>query len=74
MGVHRHGGTPIGAVTPICDECCVSLCWDIGIEEYEDAKPFWDAWICQDCNGGERLSLKTWSARQGVVNEVQNVG
>jgi len=63
MGVHRHGGTPEGAVTPICNECGVSLCWDLSDFEYAEAKPFWDRWICQECNGGTKMSLKAWHAQ-----------
>ena len=29
MGLHTHGGTMEGALTPICEACGVSLCWDI---------------------------------------------
>lgn len=37
-------------------------------EEYAEAKAFWDDWICQDCNGGKPMSLKTWkSAHAGQV-------
>jgi hypothetical protein len=54
MGVHKHGGTMPGAVTPICESCNVSLCWDISEEEYAEEKGFWDAWKCRDCNGGEK--------------------
>lgn len=56
MGVHTHGGTMPGALTPICNHCGVSLCWDISEEEYEDIWEFWDAWICQDCNDGVRMN------------------
>lgn len=63
MGVHIHGGTMPGGVTPICNQCGVSLCWDISDEEYEDKWEFWDDWICQDCNGGERLSVKEYYAK-----------
>ena len=56
MGVHVHGGTLDGGVTPICNDCGVSLCWDISEEEYEQSADFWDDWICQDCNGGERMT------------------
>jgi hypothetical protein len=51
-----------GGVTPMCNCCGVALCWDIADDEYADAKPFWDEWICQDCNGGSALSLKQWKA------------
>lgn len=64
MGVHRHGGTPEGAVTPICNECGVSLCWDIPRIEYIEAKAFWDAWRCQECNGS-RLSAFGWRKANG---------
>jgi len=64
MGVHRHGSTPVGAVTPICNECGVSLCWDIADHEYEEDKAFWDRWTCQDC---KPVSLKAWKkAQEGI--------
>jgi hypothetical protein len=53
-----------GGVTPICNRCGVSLCWDISTHEYGEAKRFWDAWICQDCNSGEPLSLRAYRERQ----------
>jgi hypothetical protein len=61
MGAHRHPGTLAGALTPICNDCGVSLCWDIAEHEYERERAFWDAWICRDCNGGEpmRRTLET---------------
>ncbi|QAY80233.1 hypothetical protein [Sphingosinicella sp. BN140058] len=64
MGVTRHGGTLDGALTPICNSCGVSLCWDIGRGEYLEAKPFWEAWTCQDCNGS-RLSAYGWRCAHG---------
>jgi len=63
MGVHRHRGTPPGALTPICNECGISLCWDIAVEEYDEDRAFWDRWVCQECRedeGQERMSLKAW--------------
>lgn len=65
MGVTIHNGTMDGAVTPICNECGVMLCWDIDVGEYQDAEQFWDDWICQDCNGGVRLSFKAWKEQHG---------
>jgi len=53
-----------GGVTPICNSCGVSLCWDIADHEYSEAPAFWDAWICEDCNGGVPMSLKSWRATQ----------
>lgn len=68
MGIGTHGGTMPGAVTPICNDCGTFLCWDLGEEEAEENSDFWAAWICQDCNGGERMSLKQWRAqRAGTV-------
>lgn len=64
MGVHRHGSTPEGALTPICENCGVSLCWDIGRTEYLEAKAFWDIWKCEDCNGS-RLSAYAWKCANG---------
>lgn len=63
MGVHIHGSTMDGGFTPICNECGISLCWDISEEEYQLNKVFWDGWICVDCNGGTRMSLKDWKAK-----------
>ncbi len=62
MGVHVHGGTMPGAVTPICEGCGIALCWDISKEEYAEDKSFWDAWCCRDCNGGAPMSLKAHRA------------
>jgi len=69
MGISKHGGTMPGAMTPICNDCGISLCWDIPEEEARRDAEFWDAWICQDCNGGQRMSLSTWIAggRKRVV-------
>lgn len=75
MGVHRHNGTQPGAETPICNECGVSLCWDIARVEYLEAKAFWDAWRCQDCNGS-RLSAFGWkqvNGREALAPEVEAV-
>ena len=55
MGVTTHGGTMEGALTPICEDCMIFLCWDISHEEYAERKSFWDNWKCEDCNGGVRM-------------------
>jgi hypothetical protein len=39
-----------GAVTPICSECGVSLCFDVSLEEYDQLKEFWDQWRCEGCD------------------------
>ena len=64
MGVTVSASTLPGGKTPICNDCGIALCWDIADEEYLEAAVFWDAWICQDCNGGVRLSLKDWNAQR----------
>lgn len=71
MGVHVHGGTMPGSVTPICNDCGVSLCWDIGDEEYAEAPGFWDDWTCRDCNGGVAQSFKTYKARLAAQSTAQ---
>jgi hypothetical protein len=63
MGVHQHRGTMTGALTPICNHCGVSLCWDIATEEYEQDRAFWDGWACEDCNGGKPMRLDDWRRR-----------
>jgi hypothetical protein len=65
MGVHSHHGTMEGGLTPICESCGISLCWDIARCEYLDARAFWDAWKCQDCNGS-RLSAHGWRLENGL--------
>lgn len=69
MGVGIHHGTMDDAVTPMCNECGVALCWDISIQEYEEQKAFWDMWRCQVCNNGERMSMKNWkNANENASN------
>lgn len=76
MGVTVTNSTMPGAMTPICEECGVALCWDIAQEEYDQAPGFWDAWKCRDCNPNYRGSLqrylresevKVMQVRDGVV-------
>lgn len=70
MGVHKHGGTMDGALTPICNMCGVSLCWDISEQEYSDNATFWNEWICRDCNGGEPFTKSFYAvARNGDVQD-----
>lgn len=49
MGVHRNKSTTPGGWTPICNDCGVSLCWDISDEDYRHRQAKWDAWKCRDC-------------------------
>ena len=67
MGIGKHGGTVPGAVTPVCNECGIFLCWDLCEEEAAENSGFWDAWVCQDCNGGHRMSLKQWQEQRATV-------
>ena len=67
MGVHKHGGTMPGALTPICNCCGVSLCWDISTEDYRNDQDFWDDWICQDCNDGERMTRDLYYSQKAVA-------
>lgn len=50
MGVMLKHSTLEGGVTPICNDCGVTLCWDISEEEYYQRKLFWDRWRCRECN------------------------
>lgn len=70
MGLHVHGGTMDGALTPICESCGVSLCWDIEESEALENKDFWDQWKCQECNGGERMSLVKWKLQKKSEDEL----
>ena len=65
MGLHKHGGTMDGGLTPICEACGVSLCWDIEEGEALALEAFWNQWKCQDCNHGVRMSIEEWKARHG---------
>lgn len=48
----------------MCNACGIALCWDISTVDYRADKVFWDAWICQECNGGTPLSLKAFQQEQ----------
>jgi hypothetical protein len=63
MGLSRHPGTLPGGQTPICNGCGTFLCWDISDEDAERDLAFWEAWICQDCNGGVRFTRAAWRQR-----------
>lgn len=60
MGLTATPGTMPGAMTPICNRCGVLLCWDIDEDEADENAGFWDAWVCEDCNGGTPMSLVDW--------------
>jgi hypothetical protein len=63
MGVHITNGTLDGGLTPICNDCGISLCWDISECEYEEVKEFWDNWKCRNCNPDYK------GARKRFLNE-----
>jgi hypothetical protein len=58
MGATKGPGTMPGALTPICNDCGIALCWDIAEEEYFQNSRFWDAWKCEICNGGDKFTRK----------------
>lgn len=64
MAVTTGPGTMSGGVTPTCDDCGVSLCWDVSRTDYIEAKAFWDAWRCRDC-APEPLSAHHWRTENG---------
>lgn len=74
MGAHVHGGTMPGGMTPICNRCNVSLCWDIAIEEYEADQAFWDAWVCRDCNGGTPMRRPADSITSATMQRLRGPG
>jgi hypothetical protein len=55
MGIHQTKSTLSDGLTPICNDCGISLCFDISDVEYSENKSFWDNWKCQDCNGGQTM-------------------
>jgi len=50
MGVVASKSFPNSAVQPVCSSCGIYLCYDIGNEEYNENKEFWDDWECSECN------------------------
>lgn len=75
MAVTTSASTVSGGVTPMCDSCGVSLCWDISRTEYLEARAFWDAWCCRDCTPTP-LSAYGWrlqNGREAVPAEVEAV-
>jgi len=64
----------VGAQTPICNDCGISLCWDIPDEEAKRDAAFWGKWVCQECNGGEPMSLKQWQRPQTALPLADDFG
>ena len=48
MAVEKNDA--LGSYTPVCDDCGIRLCWDVGPLEYAEEADFWDVWKCRDCN------------------------
>ncbi|NCX56010.1 MAG: hypothetical protein EBW87_02280 [Burkholderiaceae bacterium] len=57
MGITITTSTLPGGVTPICNECGISLCWDLSDCEYRERQAFWDSWVCKECNGGVPMRI-----------------
>ena len=49
MGITQIPGHMSDAVTPICNDCGVTLCYDISVQEYREHAVYWDAWRCDAC-------------------------
>lgn len=67
MGIHTHKSTMPGGMTPICNDCGISLCWDVDESEAETNAEFWNQWVCRDCNGGTPMSFHVWQTQQRKV-------
>lgn len=67
MGLTRYRGTMSGGYTPVCNDCGVHLCWDISEEEAAAERGFWEAWLCETCNGGVPMSLKRWKSTNSAT-------
>lgn len=75
MAVTTGASTVGGGVTPMCNSCGVSLCWDISRTEYLEARVFWDEWCCRDCAPAP-LSAYGWrlqNGREALPAEVEAV-
>jgi hypothetical protein len=72
MGITRVKSTIPGGYTPVCNRCGIHLCWDISDEEARSARAFWDAWVCEDCNEGVAMSLKSWKQATSQVGTRAN--
>ena len=74
MGVQTSHTFP-EALTPICNECGVALCWDISVEDYDERPTFWDDWCCRDCKSvGENVSKDEGHYHRGTSTGSGGVG
>ena len=69
MGVTPSSMFPEEEVTPTCNECGVSLCWDISLLEYVEDYEFWESWTCRDCNPNYEGALKRFRAKKHANNQ-----
>lgn len=65
MGVTKVNSTMPGAVTPICNDCGVLLCWDVSEEDYAERKAFWDEWRCAECKKHTSQFIKEQNQKYG---------
>ena len=50
MGVALMPHRISDSLTPVCNDCGVALCYDIGMDEYISNQEFWDNWRCDACD------------------------
>ena len=55
-----------GFITPICNNCGVSLCWSIENNDYKKYEEFWEQWKCEDCGKPEESELPTHAKGDGM--------
>ncbi|MGV9205609.1 MAG: hypothetical protein ACOC44_16485 [Promethearchaeia archaeon] len=39
----------LGGLTPICNVCGITLCFEIDPVEYEENTDYWENWCCEEC-------------------------
>jgi len=66
MGVTILKSTMPDAVTPICNDCGITLCYDVGECEYQLNKIFWDDWKCKECNPQYLRSYKKYKEHNKI--------
>lgn len=45
----------LGGYHPICNECGISEIWEISPEEYNEAKFYWNNWLCPECINQKKM-------------------
>lgn len=55
---------------PICNDCGLSLCFVITLQEYDQTKTFWEQWRCVYCDKDAIGSFARWLATHDANNEV----